>query len=290
MSARSYLYVPGDKPDLLARAPDRGADALIIDLEDGVAASAKQAARGVVAGWLERSAAAAAVEIWVRVNALTARAGLDTAQDVKVAVTPGVTGICLAKCEGVAQLEQLAGLIDAAEAGAGLPAGAVRVSALLESAQGWLAAPAIAQARRVDRLQLGEADLLADLGMTPGPDEAELIALRTQAVVASAAARILAPIGPVSTNFRDLTSLRTTTMRLRRLGFGGRATIHPAQVPIVNEIFTPSPAEIDSARAIIARFEAATAHGTGVIVAEDGAMVDEAVVRAARNTLSRADP
>lgn len=290
MSARSYLYVPGDKPDLLARAPDRGADALIIDLEDGVAASAKQAARGVVARWLERSAATPPVEIWVRVNALTARAGLETAEDIKVAITPGVTGICLAKCEGVAQLERLAGLIDAAEAGAGLPAGAVRVSAILESAQGWLAAQAIAQARRVDRLQLGEADLLADLGMAPGPDEAELIALRTQAVVASAAARIPAPIGPVSTNFRDLASLRTTTMRLRRLGFGGRATIHPAQVPIVNEIFTPSPAEIDSARAIIARFEAATSHGTGVIVAEDGAMVDEAVVRAARNILSRADP
>ncbi len=252
--------------------------------------SAKQSARGVVARWLASSAADTPVEIWVRVNALTSGAGRDTAEDLKAAIAPGVTGICLAKCQGQAEAGHLADLIDEAEAGAGLPAGVVRVSAILESAQGWLAAPAIAQARRVDRLQIGEADLLAELAMTPGPDEAELVALRTQVVVASAAARIPAPIGPVSTSFRDLTSLRTTTMRLRRLGFGGRATIHPAQIPIVNEVFTPSQAEVDSARAIIERFEAATALGTGVIVAQDGAMVDEAVIRAARNVLGRVNP
>ncbi len=286
--ARSYLYVPGDRPDLLARAPGRGADALIIDLEDGVAASAKQSARGVLARWLESSASAAPAEIWVRVNPLGPAAGTDTERDLAVAVAPGVAGICLAKCQDPAEAERLAGLIDQAEARAGLAAGSVRVSALLESARGWLAAPAIAAARRVDRLQLGEADLLAELAMTPGPDEIELVALRTHVVVASAAARLEAPIGPVSVNFRDLSLFRTTTMRLRRLGFGGRATIHPAQLPVVNEVFTPSQAEVESARAIIERFEAATSAGTGVIVAADGAMVDEAVVRAARNVLGRA--
>jgi citrate lyase subunit beta / citryl-CoA lyase len=290
LSARSYLYVPGDRQDLLARAAGRGADALIIDLEDGVAASAKQSARGVVARWLESQATDAPVEIWVRVNPLSSGAGTVTAQDLKVAVAPGVTGICLAKCQGAAEIEHFADLVDEAESRAGLKAGALRLSAILESAQGWLDAPHVAQARRVDRLQIGEADLLAELGMTPGPDEAELVALRTQVVVASAAARIEAPIGPVSTNFRDPAGFRTTTTRLRRLGFGGRATIHPAQVPIVNEIFTPSQAEVDSARAIIERFEAATSEGTGVIVAAGGDMVDEAVVRAARRILGLVHP
>jgi citrate lyase subunit beta / citryl-CoA lyase len=290
VSARSYLYVPGDRHDLLARACGRGADALIIDLEDGVAASAKQSARGVLASWLENSAAAAPVEIWVRVNPLSSAGGQDTAQDLAAAIGPGVAGICLAKCQGQAEIQRLSELLDEAEARAGLRSGAVAVSAILESAQGWLAAPAVAAAGRVDRLQIGEADLLAELGMTPGPDEAELIALRTQVVVACAAAGIEAPIGPVSTNFRDLTGFRASTMRLRRLGFGGRATIHPAQLPIVNEVFTPTEAEVDAALAIIERFEAATSEGTGVIVAADGEMVDEAVVRAARRVLGRVHP
>jgi citrate lyase subunit beta / citryl-CoA lyase len=290
VSARSYLYVPGDRQDLLARASGRGADALIIDLEDGVASSAKPAARGVLARWLASQARPAPAEVWVRVNSLSIAAGQDTAEDLKAAIAPGVTGICLAKCQGQAEAERLAELLDQAEARAGLTAGSLRVSAILESARGWLAAPAIAAARRVGRLQIGEADLLAELAMTPGPDEAELIALRTQVVVASAAAGIEAPIGPVSTNFRDLGAFRTTTTRLRRLGFGGRATIHPAQIPIVNEVFTPSEAEVDAARAIIERFEAATSNGTGVIVAADGAMVDEAVIRAARSILGRVRP
>ena len=106
--------------------------------------------------------------------------------------------------------------------------------------------------------------------------------------MASAAAGIGAPGGPVSTNFTDLEAFRAGTERLKRLGFGGRAVIHPAQVPVVHAVFTPSAEEVRRARDLVERFDAAVAAGSGVIVDDQGRMVDEAVVRVARNLLARA--
>ena len=148
-----------------------------------------------------------------------------------------------------------------------------------------LSAPAIARAPRVVRLAIGEADLRAELGVDPSEDERELAAIRTQIVLASAAAGIEPPIGPVSTDFTDLDAFRRSTEALRRLGFGARATIHPAQVGIVNEAFTPTAAAIAQARRLVDRYESS---GGGVLLDDEGRMVDEAVVRAARRTLSLA--
>ncbi|WP_433361084.1 HpcH/HpaI aldolase/citrate lyase family protein [Streptosporangium sp. CA-115845] len=274
---RSALYVPGDQPEKLAKALGRGADSLIVDLEDAVLPVHKEAARAAVATWL-RGLGPDGPEIYVRVN--PGEAGHD---DLRAVALPGVHGVCVAKTESAAELEAVAAVLSVAEAAEGLPDGSIAVCPLLESAGAILAASEIARAPRVARLQIGEADLRADLGVESGPDERELLWARSQVVLASAAARLAPPLAPVSTDFRDLDALRVSTFALKRLGFRGRACIHPAQVAVVNEVFTPSEEELDRARDLIARFEAS---GSGVVTDARGQMVDEAVVRAARRLLS----
>ncbi|MFE3448999.1 HpcH/HpaI aldolase/citrate lyase family protein [Nonomuraea sp. NPDC059194] len=268
---RSALYVPGDQPDKLAKALDRGADALIVDLEDAVPPSAKERARGTVAEWL-RTLSGAGPEVWVRINP-----GELGHEDLGAVALPGVAGVCVAKTESAAELAA----VDEALGDAPW----IKVCPLLESGAAVLAAAAIARAPRVVRLQLGEADLRADLGVEPGPDERELLWARSQVVLASAAARIGPPLGPVSADFRDLDRLRESTRALKRLGFHGRACIHPAQVAIANEVFTPTAEEIERARSLIVRFEAS---GSGVVLDDAGRMVDEAVIRQARRVLDAA--
>ncbi|GAA0715593.1 CoA ester lyase [Dactylosporangium roseum] len=273
MTARSYLYVPGDAPAKLDRALSRGADALIVDLEDAVPPGGKAAARAAVAEWVT-TVQPGDVEIWVRVNPGPLRD-----DDVRaVAGAPAVRGLVVAKCESPAEVEALDALL-------GSIGSSTAVVPLLESAAAVMRAPAIAAAPRVVRLQLGEADLRADLGVSPGEDERELLLVRSQVVLASAAAGIGPPAAPVSTDFTDLEALRASTMALARLGYVGRACIHPAQVAVVNEVFTPGAEEVDRARDLIARFEAAAG---GVVVDARGRMVDEAVVRQARRLLARA--
>ncbi|ROO88272.1 citrate lyase subunit beta/citryl-CoA lyase [Actinocorallia herbida] len=269
---RSALYVPGDQPRKLAKAAGYGADSLIVDLEDAVAPPAKEAAREAVASWLAGGGASGGPQVWIRIN--PGEAGL---ADLAAVAHPDVTGVCVAKAETVEGL----GEVDAALAG--FPG--IALSPILESAAAVLAAPALARAPRVVRLQLGEADLKADLGVDPGPDERELLWARSQVVLASAAAGIAAPLGPVSTALADPEALRASSHALRRLGFHGRACVHPAQLPVVHEVFTPTGAELARARDLVARFAAA---GEGVVVDDRGRMVDEAVVRQARRVLAAA--
>lgn len=271
MSARSYLYVPGDRADMLAKAPGRGADALICDLEDAVAHQAKDSARANVAGFLGDRPP---VEVWVRVNS-----GERMRADVRALLDPAPRGFVLPKAS-VAEVAVLSALLDEASR-------AALIVPLVETAGGVLEAPSLARAPRVARLALGEADLRADLGVTPSADEREMLHVRSSLVVACAAAGIEPPNGPVSTDFRDLDAFRVSTDALRRLGFGSRSAIHPAQVEIVNDVFTPSAQEVARARRIVEVYETA---GGGVCVDDDGRMVDEAVVRSARRTLARAGP
>jgi citrate lyase subunit beta / citryl-CoA lyase len=284
VTARSYLYVPGDQAHKLQHALASGADAIIADLEDAVAPSAKANARRTVADWLATQLDGDHPELWVRVNP----AARLLADDLKVAVGPAMTGICLPKTHTPEQLRSLGELLAAAERQAGLAEGAVKVVPLLESAAGILSARAIAQEPRVWQLGLGELDLCAEVGIQPSADERELLPVRVQVVLASAAAGLVPPIGPVSTDFRDLAALRRSTEGLRRLGFGSRWAIHPTQVPVINQTFTPTPEQLEAARRLVERYNGALDQGVGVCVDEDGHMVDEAVVRAARRTLARA--
>lgn len=271
---KSALYVPGDKPTMLAKALGLGADALIVDLEDAVPLPAKEEARARVAAWLDTLGADVGPEIWVRVNP-----GELGQADLRAVAHPRVAGVCLAKTESPddpAAADRL--LADAPW---------IRVCPLLESAAAVLAAAEIARAPRVTRLQLGEADLCADLGVTPGPDERELLWARSHVVMASAAARIHPPLAPVGTDFRDLDRFRASTEALKRLGFRGRACIHPAQLPVVQEVFTPTAEEVAEARALVERFDAA---GTGVLLDPQGRMIDEATLRQARGILAAEQP
>lgn len=283
MTTRSYLYVPGDRPDVLAKAAGRGADALIIDLEDAVPVSGKAAARDVVRGYLAAapSAGSGGVELWVRVNG----DGL-APDDIAAVASPGLAGFCLAKTESAQDVVAAADACGAAESRLGVAEGTFALAPLLESARAVLDVRGIAGASpRVSRLQVGEADLRADLGVELGPDERELLHVRSAVVLASAAAGIDPPVAPVSTNFRDLDALRTSTEALARLGYRGRACIHPAQLTVVNDVFTPSPDQLAAARELVARFEQFTAAGTGVFTDGAGRMVDLAVVRHARRLL-----
>ncbi|WP_194818167.1 CoA ester lyase [Nocardia sp. XZ_19_385] len=270
---RSALYVPGNRPELFDKALAGPADVVLLDLEDAVPLRDKQTARAEVAAWL-RSVTRAFPRIWVRVNP-----GELGHEDMRAVAGPALAAVCLSKTESAQQVRAAGAVLDACES----QPGAIRICALLESAAAILAAPEIAAAPRVSRLQIGEADLRAELGITPGPEERELLALRSHVVLASAAAGIEPPLGPVRTDFRDLDALRESTIALRRLGFRGRACIHPAQLPVVNEVFTPASDEVRRARALVDRFEAAAG---GVLLDESGRMVDAAVIRQARRLLA----
>jgi citrate lyase subunit beta/citryl-CoA lyase len=287
LKPRSYLYVPGDRPDMLAKATTRGADALIVDLEDAVAPDAKDQARRAVSRWLnDLDVEGSMPEVWVRLGPAAPDAA-PAIDDLAVAVHPFVAGVVQAKCEAPEALVRLDDELSRAEQRAGLVVGSVAVVPLIESPAGVLAMAALAASPRVRRLQAGEADLSAALGMEPGPDAAELASLRWTLVVTSAASGLDPPVGPVETRLQDLSALRAGTEALRRQGFGARGALHPRQVPVINDVFTPSSAELERAAALVGRFEAAAAAGSSVAVDHDGSLIDPAVVRKALRMLAR---
>lgn len=285
--ARSYLYVPGDQARFLESARNRGVDAVIIDLEDGVVPARKAAARETAAAWLAHQDLAAG-EIWIRIS------GANVLPDVELARFPCVTGIVLPKAtvESTRDLDLALGQYESAP---DRPA-PLQVIPLIETAAGLESVSAIATLPRVLRFGIGRADLLAELGIDATQvSEADLAALWLPVVVASASMGIEAPIAPAETMVRQDTgkaspeeSLESSTQRFLALGFRARTAIHPNQVTIINKAFTPSAEEIRAAEKRVAWFEQALQAGTAVIVDDQGAIVDEAVIRVARQTLRRA--
>lgn len=280
--AHSYLYVPGIRPDLMVKSATYSPDAIIIDLEDAVLETAKDEALARTRTHLEFSTPGP--QQWVRLDGLrleqqiTALAGL-----------PGLTGFVLPK----ATLQALAvadGVLTEIEKTASAPAGRpLPVIGLLESAEGIIQAPELAESPRLLRFGIGEADLLADLGMDAGIDRAELWPIRLQVVAASAARRKAAPIAPVHLSIRDLTGLRSSTDEFRRRGFRARTAVHPGQVSTINEAFAPTHDDIAAARRTLALFESARESGQAVAVDSDGSFIDEAIVRSSREVLERAE-
>ncbi len=281
-TARSYLYVPADRADRLAGATGRGADALILDLEDAVPVDRKEVARANIDQWLS-SQQRPGCELWVRINSTTPEV------DIDVAVTSEVMGVVVPKAEP-ALLAEVDSLITGREHLLDLEPGAVGVFALIETAAGLLSAADLARAPRVWHLGLGEADLAAELRLRPTAAREELSPLRLQLVLVSAAAGIAAPVGPTATDFRDQAALRRSTEALLRLGFRARTAIHPAQLAVINDVFSPTAEEVAKARRLVAAYDDAVRSGAGVLTDEDGRMVDVAVVRSAREVLARADP
>jgi citrate lyase subunit beta/citryl-CoA lyase len=266
---RSFLYVPGDRRDLVDKATGSGADAVVVDLEDAVAPAAKAQARETVRTWL--ADAPAGPQRWVRIDGQV----LDA--DLAAVASAALDGIVLASCraEGLARLEQWFG----SGAGPDRP-----VVGLVEDAAGLREIDAMARHPHLLTLGVGEVDLLAGLRIDRRATTA-VEAIRLQVVVEAAAAGLAAPVAPTSTNFRDLDAFRESTRALVDAGFRSRTAIHPAQVPVVNDVLTPTADELAAARDVLARFEAA---GEGVTVDEHGRMIDLAVVRSARETVARA--
>ncbi len=276
MSARSYLYVPANDLDRLNKAVSRGADALIIDLEDGVSLTDKDLARENLKSFMvgiNRD-----IEVWVRVN--PEKGALEA--DLEAAVNINCKGIVLAKAAILSQIQNLDSLLTELEKRRNILK-ALEVFPLIESATGVLNAPSIATGPRVKRLQLGEADLCADLGTSGTSGEATTQFARSMVVIASAAAGINPPVAAVSINFKDLDAYRKNSQDFKEWGYFGRACIHPAQVEVANEIFTPSAQELASAQDILDRLSAS---GGGVTLDSKGQMIDEAIAKNARRTLS----
>jgi citrate lyase subunit beta/citryl-CoA lyase len=249
---RSYLFVPGDRPERYAKALAAGADAVIIDLEDAVAPSAKEAARDALRAWLTPKQA-----VLVRVNSA------DTAwfaDDLALAGLPGVAGIVLPKAERPETIARL------------MQQGAQAVLPLIESALGFHNALELARQPGVERLLFGSIDFSVDLGLTEGVEELQYF--RSQLVLVSRLAGILPPVDGVTTTLDDLTRITDDTRRARRNGFGGKLCIHPRQVAPVNAAFAPSAEEA----AWAARVLQAVENTDGAAVALDGKMVDRPVI------------
>ncbi|MCU1489229.1 MAG: Citrate (pro-3S)-lyase [Acidimicrobiaceae bacterium] len=282
---RSYLYVPGDSAEKLAGVLTRNADAVIVDLEDGVVPGNKVIARDAARQWIgalppgERR-----TEIWVRINPWP-----EGADDLESVVSEAMSGICVPKVGGAPELHALDAALRDIELSLGIEEGSVRVQPMIETAHAVIDVLHIAGAPRVERLQLGEADLAADLGATPGPDGTEMLLARSQVVLASAGAGLGAPVASVHVRLDDSQEFAQSTRSLKRLGFGSRACIHPSQVLAANEVFTPTPQEIEHARGVVTAFAEALDLGVGVVASADRTMIDEAVVRSARLVLARAE-
>ncbi|KSZ56394.1 hypothetical protein Z045_23485 [Rhodococcus pyridinivorans KG-16] len=271
--ALTYLYVPGDRPERFDKALTSGADAIVLDLEDAVAADRKVLARETVARWIA-ALAPGSVEVWVRVNP-----GALQEADICAVAHPHLAGVWLPKVGSASEVEQVDRLLADVCPDA-------TVSALIETAAGVFDALAIARAPRLRFLQLGEVDLAADLGVEVDDDGTALLFARSRVVAASVAAGIDPPPAAVSRNFRDGDALEVDTRALARLGFVGRACIHPAQLEPVRRVFTPSQDEVRDARAVLACLDAAD---SGVAVDAEGFLIDEAVARQARRVLARAE-
>ena len=276
MSARSHLYVPANDLERLTKALGRGADALIVDLEDGVAPADKGIARENLTSFLNDLNSD--VEIWVRVN--PEKGALES--DLAAAVHKNCRGIVLAKATTLAEIQNLDSLITELEKSRGITK-KLEVSALIESALGVFNAQAIATGPRITRMQVGESDLRADLGTSGAAGETTTQFARSMVVFASAAAGINPPLAAVSTNFKDLDAYRKSSQDFKEWGYFGRACIHPAQVEIVNEVFTPNADELAAAQDILDRLVAA---GGGVALDAKGRMIDEAIAKIARRTLA----
>jgi citrate lyase subunit beta/citryl-CoA lyase len=260
---RAYLFVPADRPERFAKARASGADAVIVDLEDAVAPEAKASARDALATALDASA-----PLVVRINA----AGTPWFEDdLELCRHPGVAAVMLPKAEGI---DAVCTVVEITYKD---------VLPIIESARGFREIHSIASVPGVIRLAFGSVDLALDLGIDCAPDgaESELLAFRSQVVLASRLAGLAAPVDGVSTAIEDLQRLQADTERSRRLGFGAKLCIHPKQLAIVQAVFTPTPERLDWARRVCKAFE--TAGGSAVAV--DSQMVDLPVYQRAQAVL-----
>lgn len=278
---RSLLFVPVTVPRFVEGAARRGADAIILDLEDSVAASEKERARTLVpqaAGIVARGGA----DVVVRINRPVRMA----VRDIEAAVGPGVLALALPKTESAEHVQLLAEIVDEVEGERGMAPGATRLLAMVETAAAFFRLAEIARAHpRLCALTLGAEDFATSAGILP---EAEALTMPKQTAVFAARAAGIMPLGFIGSiaEFHDLDAFRATIRRSRRFGFIGASVIHPSQVSILNEEFRAAPQEVDHASRVVAAYDKALAEGVGAVTV-DGRMIDVPVVERARLLLER---
>ena len=281
------LFVPAGDRRKLAKLPELDATAFILDLEDAVAESAKAEARASGADAIASYRGAA--QLWVRVNSTRTA---HFAEDVEAVVVPGLAGIVLPKAESARDVLALAGLLDVLERRAALAAGLVEIIATIETVGGLAAVDEIAQASpRVRCLGFGAGDFSLDVGLEWPPPGGRLSATVVNAkaalVLASRRAGLEPPHDGVHASFRDLDALRAEAAEARALGFVGKHAIHPAQIPVIREVFVPAPDELARAQELVDAFERDERRGVANVPV-DGKLVDYPVAERARRLLAAA--
>lgn len=280
---RTLLFVPGTDARKIEKAFTLGSDAMVLDLEDAVAHSRKEQARELVKQLLEMPLP---LPVFVRVNGVQT---LHIYQDLLAVITNGPAGVMLAKAETREDVRRTDWLLGLLEGDRGLEPGTLELIPFLESPRGIENAHNIATAcPRVKRLAFGGNDYTSDIGTYYSTTGEELFYARSRLVVASRAAGIEAPLDTVCPFIKDEVALREDALRARQLGLGGKLVIHPAQIGIANEVFSPTEQEVTTAQKIVTAFEEAEAGGTGVIQV-DGKMVEYPVARRARQILRLAE-
>jgi citrate lyase subunit beta / citryl-CoA lyase len=268
---RSWLYVPGHRSDRVAKALVAGADAVVIDLEDAVPAERKDAARDLTVALLDDRAADDGLSVWVRINPPGTEAGR---RDVAALAGRRLDGLRVPRVDDPQVVREVAERTGA------------RLQLLLESARGLVRARELAEAHElVSGIGLGEADLAADLLVDR--DEG-LTWARGWVVVAARAAGLPSPVQSVWTDVGDPAGLRASCETGRATGFFGRSVIHPRQIDVVHDVYTPSAEEIAAAESVVATAAEAAARGEAAALDADGRFVDPAVVARARTVLDRA--
>ncbi len=278
---RSLLYVPANNEKFIAKAHTREADAIILDLEDSVPEQERQRARDMLADSIA-SVTQSGADATVRIN----RPLRHMVKDVEAAVKGGARALFVTKVDGAGHLKLVAELVSEVEKEAGRPAGEVRLVPMIESADAYFRAHAVARAtNRNVGMNLGGEDFAMDVGMVPDTDT--LMVPKQTILIAARAANIM-PMGFIGTvaDFRDTDAFRDNVRRSRKFGFEAASVIHPSGVPILNEEFTPPDDEVDYARRVVEAYAEAEKQGLGAITV-DGKMIDVPVAIRAERVLAR---
>ncbi|MBV9863255.1 MAG: CoA ester lyase [Alphaproteobacteria bacterium] len=278
-SLRSFLFAPGNHARRVEKALTLDADAVILDLEDAVAIAEKPATRGAVAAAFERPRSGL---LYVRVNASDTEFCYG---DLVAIVRPGLDGIILPKVETVAGLVAVDWVLDQLERERDLPPRSIDLVPIIETGRGLAAIEALLTAgSRLRRVAFGAGDFTLDLNMQWSRGEAELGYARAKIATASRAAGLEAPLDTVWVDLQDEDGLEASARTALGFGFQGKMCIHPAQVPVVNRVFSPSEAEIDFATRVVAAFEQAEREGSAAIQL-DGKFIDYPIVYRAQRVL-----
>jgi citrate lyase subunit beta/citryl-CoA lyase len=269
MDPRTYLFVPGNRPERFAKALTSGADAVVLDLEDAVAPAAKGEAREAIAQWYGQAAEADRRRVVVRINHAQSNGFAD---DLRLLREVGISSVMLPKAESAAQVQAVRGIVREAS-----------VFALIESACGIANVQQVAAAEAVVRLVFGTLDyaLDLDLDITDGPEA--LVHAAGAIAIASRVAGLAAPVAGVTPQLDDEPRLLADIAWSRRHGFGAKLCVHPRQIAPIHVALAPSAASVEWARRVLAA-EAASPGAAQL----DGRMIDRPVVLQAQRTLQRA--